>query len=213
MRNDPFGGRKASPQDRPRVYLAGPDVFLRDAVGHAGRKKELCEKHGLEGVSPFDTEAERDDHRARREAGLQLSQANETLIRSCAAMIANMTPFRGVSTDVGTAYEMGFARALGLVVFGYTNRSVPFTERTLRSLGPSARRDEQGTLRDAQDMAVEAWDLMDNLMLEGGIRASGGDLVVVNSPEDELFTYLGGFEKCVRLVSEALLSQPIRTRP
>jgi nucleoside 2-deoxyribosyltransferase len=202
---DDHGAAKPDGHDRPRVYLAGPEVFLRDAVEQGEKKKALCGKYGLEGVFPFDTKVSLDDYPSRRETGYRISEANEALIRGCVAMIANMTPFRGVSTDVGTAYEMGFGRALGLVVFAYTNIPVGFVERTARALGPSAKRDERGHLRDAQGMTVEEWDLTDNLMLEGGIRASGGELVLVSAPEDALFTYLDGFEKCARLASKALL--------
>jgi nucleoside 2-deoxyribosyltransferase len=176
---------------------------LPDAISQGETKKALCAKYGLEGVFPFDAQVPFDD-RPRRDTGLLISKANEALIRGCAAIIANMTPFRGVSTDVGTAYEMGFARGLGLIVYGYSNVSNPFASRTLESLGSSARRDETGRWRDAADMEVEDFELLDNLMLEGGIHASGGTLVVVDAPESEVFTYLGGFEQCVQRVSTAL---------
>ena len=42
-------------------------------------------------------------------------------MRSCDAAVANLTPFRGVSADAGTAFEVGFMRALGRPVLGYTN--------------------------------------------------------------------------------------------
>jgi nucleoside 2-deoxyribosyltransferase len=32
-----------------RVHLAGPDLFLSDAVDVGRRKAELCERHGLIG--------------------------------------------------------------------------------------------------------------------------------------------------------------------
>lgn len=192
--------RELVSQRRPRVYLAGPDVFLPDPIAFGEKKKRVCERYGLEGVIPFDAEVP--PAAPRREMGFLISEANERLIRGCDAIIANMTPFRGVSADVGTAYEMGFGRALGLIVFAYTNVAVPFTERTRLALGPAARRDEVGCLRDDSGMTVEEWDLMDNLMLEGGIRASGGRLLVAEAPEEELFTHLGAFEVCVRLLSE-----------
>ena len=49
---------------------------------------------------------------------------------------------------------------------------------------------------------------MDNLMLEGGVRASGGEMVVEAAPAGEELTYLGGFEKCVRLAAGVLLRLP-----
>ena len=39
---------------RPRVYLAGPDVFLPNAAEVAAAKQAVCGKLGLDGVHPFD---------------------------------------------------------------------------------------------------------------------------------------------------------------
>jgi nucleoside 2-deoxyribosyltransferase len=194
----------ASLLNRPRVYLAGPEVFLRDAVPQGEKKKALCNANGLEGIFPLDVEIAAEGH-PREEIALRISAANEGLIRSCAAVIANMTPFRGVSADVGTAYEMGFGCALGLAVFAYTNVSTPFTRRVELALGTGVQWDEKGCLRDSHGMAIEEWDLSDNLMLEGGVHASGGAFVVEDAPEGEELTYLGGFEKCVRLAARVLL--------
>ena len=55
---------------------------------------------------------------------------DEQHIRSADALIANLTPFRGSSADVSTAYELGFMRALGRPVFGYSTTAVPFTQRS-----------------------------------------------------------------------------------
>jgi nucleoside 2-deoxyribosyltransferase len=194
------------PLKRPRIYLAGPDVFLPDPIAFGNKKKQLCERYGLEGVFPFDAEVAPGD-RPRRETAFLISEANEGLIRGCVGVIANLTPFRGISADVGTAFEMGFARALGLVVYAYSNFAIPFTERIRLALGSDVRRDKDGTLRDGLGMAIEEWELADNLMLEGGIRAAGGRFVVEAAPEGELFTYLGAFETCVRLLAEDLRSR------
>jgi nucleoside 2-deoxyribosyltransferase len=37
-----------------KIYLAGPDVFLPDAVDIGRRKVELCARHGLIGLYPLD---------------------------------------------------------------------------------------------------------------------------------------------------------------
>ena len=199
-RHDP-SEKKANP---PRVYLAGPEVFLRHATQRGEQKKAICAKYGLEGIFPLDVELAL-QNKPRREAAFTISQANENLIKTCVAVIANMTPFRGVSADVGTAYEMGFGRALGLRVFAYTTSTVKFLERTRRALGGKAARDETDDLRDDNDMAVENWGLMDNLMLEGAVHASGGELMIETSPTGEEFTCLAGFEKCVSLAASVLL--------
>ena len=50
-------------------------------------------------------------------------------MQGCDVMIVNLTPFRGPSADVGSAYEMGFMRALGRTIFAYTNDDRPLLER------------------------------------------------------------------------------------
>lgn len=122
-------------------------------------------------------------------------------------MIANITPFRGPSADVGTAYEMGFAHALGKKVFAYTNVAVPFTERTIKALNTEVKRSHDGKLRDLHDMFIEEVDLTDNLMIDGCIHASTKWLVIGEAPANQLFTYLGGFEKCLRAAQEMIKLQ------
>ena len=66
---------------------------------------------------------------AAADQGLAISRTMETLMRGCDLMIVNLTPFRGPSADVGSAYEMGFMRALGRPIFAYSNDARPFAER------------------------------------------------------------------------------------
>ena len=37
-----------------KIYLAGPDVFLPDAVEIGRRKAAICARHGLTGLYPLD---------------------------------------------------------------------------------------------------------------------------------------------------------------
>ena len=37
-----------------KIYLAGPDVFLPDAVEIGRRKAAICARHGLSGLYPLD---------------------------------------------------------------------------------------------------------------------------------------------------------------
>lgn len=180
-----------------RAYLAGPEVFLRNAKEIGEQKKALCAKYGFEGVFPLDNEVNTQG-KSPREIGLCISGVNEDLIKTCAIVIANLTPFRGPSADVGTAYEIGFAHALGKKVFAYTNVAAPFTERTVRALKGKVSRSQDGRLRDADGMFVEENDLVDNLMLDGCIHASTKQLVIEEAPVDQLYSYLNGFEKCLR---------------
>jgi nucleoside 2-deoxyribosyltransferase len=142
-----------------------------------------------------------------RDAGLKIGALNEELIRGCDGVVANMTPFRGPSADVGTAYEMGYAAGLGRVVCAYTNVATPFTRRTVTFLGgnviPSG--DDTG-LRDADGMALEDFGLADNLMLESSITRTGGCLVVHPAPPGRAFTALEGFERCLAFLRSGPLS-------
>ena len=41
-----------------KIYLAGPDVFLPDAVDIGRRKAEICARHGVTGLYPLDNAVE-----------------------------------------------------------------------------------------------------------------------------------------------------------
>jgi nucleoside 2-deoxyribosyltransferase len=177
-----------------RVYLAGPEVFLSNAKEVGEQKKALCQKYGFEGVFPLDAEVPAEGKKPR-ELGLCISEANEELIRSCDVVVANLTPFRGPSADVGTVFEVGFAQGLGKKVYAYTNVAAPFTQRTIEALEGQVNRGADGRLRDRLGMFIEEVELTDNLMIDGCIQANSQLLVVEEAPEGELFTYLGGFER------------------
>lgn len=160
-----------------RVYLAGPEVFLADARAIGARKRAICARYGLVGVFPADEEDACDPTLPPPEQGLAISSAMERVMQSCNAMIVNLTPFRGPSADVGSAYEMGFMRALGRPVFAYSNDARPFRDRVAACCGGVLRQRPSGEHEDLDGMAVERFDLCDNLMLAGGVISSGGCLV------------------------------------
>lgn len=186
-----------------RIYLAGPEVFLANAKEISIHKKALCRKYGFEGVFPLDTEVDAEG-KSPRELGLCISGVNEELIRGCEIVVANITPFRGPSADVGTVYEMGFAHGLGKKVYAYTNISEPFTQRTIKALNNQVKRSEDGRLRDEWGMFIEEVELTDNLMVDGCIYANGKLLEVEEAPAGELFTYLGGFELLLKEIKSQL---------
>lgn len=179
-----------------RVYLAGPEVFLANAKEIGKEKKDLCKKYGFEGIFPIDIEIDTQGKSAR-EIGLCISTINETLIKSCDIIIANITPFRGPSADVGTVYEMGFAHALGKKVYAYTNDPESFTQRTVKALNGEVSREIDGRLRDKLGMFIEENGLIDNLMIDGCVNANSKLIVVEEALTEERFTFLGGFEKCL----------------
>ena len=183
-----------------KVYLAGPDVFLPDPVAWLERKKAICASVGLTGVSPFDDLPDQPPEWAGLPEWHRIARRNEAHIRRCSAVIANLTPFRGPSVDAGTAFEIGFARALGLPVFGYATVTAPFLDRTLASIG-GGRQDPDGSWWDPDGLLVEQFGLFDNLMIEGGITDSGG--ILVRADQDRWHD-LSVFERCVHAAAAAL---------
>ena len=77
--------------DRPRIYLAGPEVFLRKPLKIGAAKVAICAVHGLEGRFPLDAEIDLAGLSLEAQ-GLAIFRANERLLEDCDALIANMTP-------------------------------------------------------------------------------------------------------------------------
>jgi len=186
-----------------KVYLAGPDVFFPHAAAHAAAKKRICAAHGLEGVFPTDP-IENPAADAADAHWYAIYLRNEAHIRRCDALIANLTPFRGPSADVGTVYELGFMRALGRPIAGYSNAAPDFLTRSRAATG--ATRDAAGHWRDAEGLGLEAFGLVDNLMVDGGIRAAGGLLAARDVPPAERWHDLEAFTLCVRAIAARLLA-------
>jgi nucleoside 2-deoxyribosyltransferase len=164
-----------------KVYLAGPEVFLPDGESITEAKRELTRRYGFE---PNIWTGDRDWPTDKFEIGVFIAKGNETVMSDSDLIIANMTPFRGVSTDVGTAFEIGFMCAQGKPAFGYTNDSRFYGERVTDDyykgvVGP----DEHGVNRGPDGQMVEDHFMSDNLMLDGGMRMRGG---IVARPEDGL---------------------------
>lgn len=179
----------------PKVYLAGPDVFLPNAVALGQQKREVCAAHGLEGLFPLDADLALDGLEPRA-AGLLIYEANIGLIEQADACLANLTPYRGVSADVGTAYEVGHMRGLGKPVFAYSGATSLFAERVRASLDLSAK-----ATHDASGLLIEDFSMVDNLMLDGA----------VNTSESAIFCHeanliaMEAFERAVQAAARALL--------
>ncbi len=160
-----------------RIYLAGPEVFLPDAIAVGRAKADLARTAGFEGLFPLDQQLGLDGL-PKLEQARRISLANEALMRSCDLLIANLTPFRGVSMDSGTAFEVGFMRALGRPVLGYTN--VPGDYRA-RAEAYRARGIPAGD-SDAAGFEIEDFGMAENLMIAVAILESGGSVIEGDAP-------------------------------
>jgi len=184
-----------------KIYLAGPDVFLPDAVAIGRRKKELCDQYGFEGLFPFDNEI--DPNQVRERLDRAIYRANVKMLRGADIGICNLTPFRGPSADVGTVFELGMLVGLGKQVFGYTNIAADLLDRTKLvdklTFDPSRQ-----AWCDSNNMTVENFGNADNLMIDDSlIEHTGRPIVRHNARPDDLFHDLAGFEACLRLAAAA----------
>ena len=134
----------------PTVYLAGFDVFRPDAVAQGERLKACCAAQGWQGLYPLDNALP--EGLQGLAAARWICEANLALIRRADAVLANLNNFRGAEPDSGTAFEVGFAVALGKPVVGYLDDG-----RTLR--------EQLGGALDADGLTVEDFGLPRNLML------------------------------------------------
>lgn len=151
-----------------KVYLAGPDVFVPDAVAHGEALKAKCAAAGLVGVFPLDAGLDLSGL-SKQDAAKKIYQANLAQIANCDVVLANMTPFRGVNMDTGTAFEMGYGLALGKRVVGYTKDPALYLERVQTNLPVTQDGDDQ--FWDGDGLLVEDFDLADNLMMVCSVEA------------------------------------------
>lgn len=152
------------------VYLAGPGVFRPDARAHGAALVDACARAGLRGLYPLDAELDPQAHASPSAHATAIARANMGLIRQSCAVIADLTPFRGPNVDDGTAFEIGYAHALGLPVFGYACTATPmasYPERVLACGGSldRAELDGRATLVDGDGLVVEDFGLPVNLMI------------------------------------------------
>jgi len=162
-----------------RIYLAGPEVFLPNALEIGRAKVAMAQDAGFEGLFPLDQQLALEGL-PKVEQARRISLANEALMRSADLLIANLTPFRGVSMDSGTAFEVGFMRALGRPVLGYSN--VPGDYRR-RAEAFRARGVPPGDC-DAPGVEIEDFGLAENLMIAIAILESGGTVVEGSAPPE-----------------------------
>jgi len=178
-----------------KIYLAGPDVFLPDAIEVGRRKADICARYGLTGLYPLDNAIDR----AAPDVSLIIFKGNEAMMHTADAIIANLTPFRGAGADPGTVYELGYMAGRGKLCLGYSNDPAIYADR-LRRIADVKPLDER--LVDAEGLTVEDFGLPDNLMLIHALDLHGCPLVVPTQAPGDLWHDLTAFEACVRLAAE-----------
>ncbi|HJZ21217.1 MAG TPA: nucleoside 2-deoxyribosyltransferase [Bradyrhizobium sp.] len=177
-----------------KIYLAGPDVFLPDAVEIGRRKAEICARHSLSGIYPLDNMIDR----AASDVSLRIFKGNQAMMDEADAIIANLTPFRGPGADPGTVYELGYMAGRGKRCLGYSNDPGSYADRVRRftSVSPGDVR-----LVDADGLTVEDFGLNDNLMMMHALDLHGYPLVMPHRRPADVWQDLTAFEACVRIAA------------
>jgi len=135
-----------------KLYLAGPDVFAPDAPARFAAMRAACRAAGFTPLTPVDGDLPPGMSGAALAA--HIKQANVALLNACDAVVAHIAPFRGPNMDPGTAWEIGYAEALGKPVYLWTAEPRLLAERTPGRDG----KDEQGWM-------IEDFGLAENLMI------------------------------------------------
>ena len=177
------------------IYLAGPEVFLPNAAEIGAAKVALCAEFGFVGLYPG-------------EAGEPLPTETAALVAELYArclrmmaradlIVANLTPFRGPSGDVGTAFELGYMAALRKPCFAYSNVAEDLLARSKRFDPMIVRKGSDWV--DGNGLTVEDFGQFDNLMLPGGLAAPAVCRAV---PAAERYTNLEAFRACLALARD-----------
>jgi nucleoside 2-deoxyribosyltransferase len=199
-------------QCKPKLYLAGPEVFLPNALAYAEQQRALCEQYGFTPLHPVDNgptlEAWSVEALARLYEAVQLfrteplrrfmalpSEAmrcamkiylgNIAYVRACDIVVANCNAFRGALVDDGTAYELGLANGLGKPTYGYIDVALPEVQNILKRYPCTVPADGVPIDQDGY-LVIDDFGTAINLMLECGMLLGGGRLVE------------GNFEDCLR---------------
>ena len=167
---------------RLHVYLAGPDVFAPDPIKIGAEKKRLVTEAGHIGHFPMDPEF--DSFGNNKETAYKIGAANEGLMKMSQVILANMTPFRGSSMDVGTAFEVGYmsykydSDPYVLIIGYYENECELNYAKRLTDLtyNGNVTIEEHGVLRGGDGMSLENFDLSENLMIPAAIHKTGGEI-------------------------------------
>jgi len=146
-----------------KIYIAGPDVFEKDAIEIGKRYVALCEEYGFEGLYPLDNVV--DFNQPKPKIAQDIFLANKKMIESCDIVIANLNPFRGKEPDSGTVWECGFGLALGKRVYAYMSDTRPYIEQ----FGSNERQKKEHGYVDMQGRFIEDFDSPLNLMLSCSI--------------------------------------------
>jgi nucleoside 2-deoxyribosyltransferase len=149
-----------------KIYLAGPEVFLPNAIEWFSSASKLCRGHDFEALIPLNPNITEP---------LEVFAYNIGLIKKADYMLANVTPFRGTEPDSGTVWEMGFAFALDKSVIAYSMDMRKLKNRTMEYFQHEVNEEKSSTFF-ADGFGVDKLGGSLNLMLSASSSVISGDL-------------------------------------
>lgn len=170
----------------PRVYLAGPMVFDIDPATMFERMKTLCLAHGVVGVAPLDNQIGLEGIAPGKDLLEQIVRADIALMDTLDAAVFCLDGFRrGPEMDAGTAFEVGYMKALGKPIAGWTRDTRSYPKRVAdffrSAFGQPLARTEAGLVggtsglaRDPDGVLVHSEGCAQNAMVHVGIELAGG---------------------------------------
>jgi nucleoside 2-deoxyribosyltransferase len=178
------------------AYLAGPDVFLPNAVAHAATKIEICSRLGVRGLAPLNEDVE--PAASDVEVWHSIYEKDVAMMEKSDIIIANLTPFAGASADAGTLIEVGWFLGKGKPIFGYSNTPETFESRMRKQLLGSKH----------ADLGIEGFHLPDNLMIVGAVLSGGYPVFLPTDSKARGREALDVFEICVEAAARYFTQQP-----
>lgn len=157
---------------RPKIYLAGPSVFYPNSAEFAKTMQDICDDHHAIGLYPLDaTIPSQSGPHAKFKTGLAIFTANKRMIDECDAVVADLSPFRGPSADVGTVWELAYAYGTGKIVsaYSYSDGHSTYQDRVISRMPGLEGRDGSPIESDENGDSIEDFDMLDNLMIIGSV--------------------------------------------
>ncbi len=166
-------------------------VFEPDPGSIFERMKALCLARGAVGIAPLDNQIGLEGVPPGRALLERIVRADIALMETLDAAVFCLDGFRrGTEMDAGTAFEVGYMKALGKPIAGWTRDVRTYPQRVGDFFGGALTRTEAGPVggtsgvwRDPDGVLVHSEGCVQNAMVHVGIELAGGLVAVVTDWE------------------------------
>lgn len=151
-------------EHKKKVYLAGPDVFEKDAIERGKQYVKAAKDRNLIGLFPLDNKV----CSSHKEPDYEIFRLNKELLDTSDYVVANLSDFRGHEPDSGTVWEVAYAFAKGKIVIGYINDGDSMVDRIKKKEGVLKEEDKY---LDRNGRHIENFGNPLNLMLQHSLHS------------------------------------------